>query len=177
MSTHLTVALLTLTRYRRYAPTIDLVLLSHGDLQHSGLYPYAYVHWGLKAPAYTTLPVQAMARIAATEDVEGIRDEQEIGDSVEREKSASPEVSSPTEQQIGTAPEASGSNGQKSTPPEGSGSASPEDQSAESKSPLPKPSKHRYIATLPEVHDAFDSVNVLRYSQPCHLQGKPTTYT
>ncbi len=29
----------------------------------------------------------------------------------------------------------------------------------------------RYIATLQEVHDAFDSVNVLRYSQPCHLQG------
>ena len=46
--------------------------MSHGDLQHTGLYAYAYSRWGLTAPAYTTLPVQAMARIAATEDVEGV---------------------------------------------------------------------------------------------------------
>ena len=64
----------------RSAPTVDLVLLSHGDLPHSGLYAYAHAHWGLTAPAYTTLPVQAMARIAATEDVEGIRDEQQVED-------------------------------------------------------------------------------------------------
>jgi len=56
------------------------VLLSHGDLVHSGLYPYAYSRWGLKATAYSTLPVQAMGKIAAMEDVEGIRDEQDIGD-------------------------------------------------------------------------------------------------
>ena len=56
------------------------MLLSHGDLVHSGLYPYAYSRWGLKATAYSTLPVQAMGKIAAMEDVEGIRDEQDIGD-------------------------------------------------------------------------------------------------
>ncbi|KZT72539.1 cleavage and polyadenylation specificity factor subunit [Daedalea quercina L-15889] len=135
------------------APTVDLVLLSHGDLQHSGLYPYAYAHWGLTAPAYTTLPVQAMARIAATEDVEGIRDEQEFGDAEGREKSSSPEA-------IATAPaEANGSVPTEAMPDNPPGS-------------LSKPAKGRYIATLPEVHDAFDSVNVLRYSQPCHLQGK-----
>ncbi|KAF8897717.1 beta-lactamase-like protein [Infundibulicybe gibba] len=66
---------------RQCAPTIDLVLLSHGDLAHCGLYPYAYSRWGLKAPAYTTLPVQAMGRIAVKEDVEGIRDEEDVGDS------------------------------------------------------------------------------------------------
>ncbi|KAF8076581.1 beta-lactamase-like protein [Lyophyllum atratum] len=65
---------------RECAPTIDLVLLSHGDLAHTGLYPYAYSRWGLKAPAYTTLPVQAMGRIAVSEDVEGIRDEEDVGD-------------------------------------------------------------------------------------------------
>ncbi|KAI0637983.1 beta-lactamase-like protein [Trametes polyzona] len=131
------------------APSVDLVLLSHGDLSHSGLYPYAHAHWGLTAPAYTTLPVQAMARIAATEDVEGIRDEQPVEDTVV--------VSS--------------------------GSASPQDPASPSadkatprpSSPTPSTSrsgKHKYVATLQEVHDAFDSVNVLRYSQPCHLQGK-----
>ncbi|KAF9569085.1 hypothetical protein CPC08DRAFT_654069 [Agrocybe pediades] len=62
----------------RIAPTVDLVLLSHGDLAHCGLYAWAHARWGLKAPAYTTLPVQAMGRIAVTEDVEGIREEEEI---------------------------------------------------------------------------------------------------
>ncbi|TFK71797.1 hypothetical protein BDN72DRAFT_764406 [Pluteus cervinus] len=68
---------------RECAPTIDLVLLSHGDLGHVGLYPYAHAKWNLKAPAYATLPVQAMGRIAVTEDVEGIRDEEDAGDVVE----------------------------------------------------------------------------------------------
>ncbi|KAF5390545.1 hypothetical protein D9757_002618 [Collybiopsis confluens] len=62
------------------APSVDLVLLSHGDLRHSGLYAYAHSRWGLKAPTYTTLPVQAMARIASIEEVEALRDEQDIGD-------------------------------------------------------------------------------------------------
>ncbi|KZT13019.1 uncharacterized protein LAESUDRAFT_719328 [Laetiporus sulphureus 93-53] len=129
---------------REVAPTIDLVLLSHGDLAHSGLYPYAYAHWNLTAPAYTTLPVQAMARIAATEDVEGIRDEQEVVDLEERQKSSHPED-------------------------DDRGSEQP---SRSSQTPPLSSKKGRYIATLQEVHDAFDSVNVLRYSQPCHLQGK-----
>ncbi|PCH41479.1 cleavage and polyadenylation specificity factor subunit [Wolfiporia cocos MD-104 SS10] len=129
------------------APTVDLVLLSHGDLAHSGLYSYAYAHWGLKAPAYTTLPVQAMARIAATEDVEGIRDEQDLGDKEEKkveEKNDTPDA----EGRVSTA-------------------------SSES-TPVPETRhwKGRYVATIQEVHDAFDAVNVLRYSQPCHLQGK-----
>lgn len=78
-----------LTHCLRYAPTIDLVLLSHGDLAHVGLYPYAHARWGLKAPAYATLPVQAMGRIAVTEDVEGIRDEEDVGDIMEVKKDES----------------------------------------------------------------------------------------
>lgn len=62
----------------RVAPTIDLVLLSHGELAHCGLYPWAYSRWGLKAPTYTTLPVQAMGRMAVSEDVEGIRSEIDV---------------------------------------------------------------------------------------------------
>lgn len=54
------------------------MLISHGDLQHSGLYAYAYTHWGLRAPTYTTLPVQAMARVAALEEVEDIRAQEEV---------------------------------------------------------------------------------------------------
>lgn len=68
--------------FARIAPTVDLVLISHGDLAHCGLYPWAHSRWGLKAPAYTTLPVQAMGRIAVTEDVEGLRDEEDFGDEI-----------------------------------------------------------------------------------------------
>ncbi|GBE80027.1 hypothetical protein SCP_0212290 [Sparassis crispa] len=124
------------------APNVDLVLLSHGDLAHSGLYAYAYSHWNLTAPAYTTLPVQAMARIAATEDAEGIRDEQDVGGQDKEQHSASPGTDEPSSD-------------------DASGSTS-----------APRPRSGKYIPTLQEVHDAFDSVNVLRYSQPYHLQGK-----
>ncbi|KAF8204818.1 beta-lactamase-like protein [Pholiota molesta] len=125
---------------QKLAPTIDLVLLSHGDLAHSGLYPYAYSRWGLTAPAYSTLPVQAMGRIAATEDVEGIREEYEVKDPLTETKE--------NDDTTGEQPAAS---------------------------PPPSPttdSKGKYIATVIEVQDAFDSLNTLRYSQPTHLQGK-----
>jgi len=114
-----TLALISPHPFHSCAPTVDLVLLSHGDLAHAGLYAYAHARWGLKAPAYTTIPVQAMARIATLEDVEGTRDEQDVLDE-----------ESPTE------------------------SAS-----------------QKYIATANQVHEAYDAVNTLRYSQPTHLQG------
>jgi cleavage and polyadenylation specificity factor subunit 2 len=121
----------------RCAPTIDLVLLSHGDLAHCGLYPWAYSRWGLKAPAYTTLPVQAMGRIAVTEDVEGIREEEEVIDEPSESQSVDEE-----------------------NPESGDEPLSAQD------------SKRKFIATVIEVQDAFDSCNTLRYSQPTHLQGK-----
>ncbi|KAG1752619.1 beta-lactamase-like protein [Suillus paluster] len=124
---------------RKYAPDIDLVLLSHGDLAHAGLYAYAYSHWDLRAPCYTTLPVQAMARIATMEDVEGIRDEQEV-DVVEEENDESA-IAEGTE-------------------------------SLEPRSPELKNEPKKFVATVQEVHEAFDAVNTLRYSQPTHLQGK-----
>ena len=62
----------------RIAPSIDLVLLSHGDLAHSGLFAYAFARWGLTASTYTTLPVQAMARIAAFEEVTALRMEEDV---------------------------------------------------------------------------------------------------
>ena len=113
------------------------MLLSHGDLAHCGLYPWAYSRWGLKAPAYTTLPVQAMGRIAVTEDVEGLRDEEEV-------------IDEPRE------------------------SHSVDDENVESRDQsLPaKDGKEKFIASVIEVQDAFDSCNTLRYSQPTHLQGK-----
>jgi len=123
----------------RHAPTVDLVLLSHGDLAHCGLYAYAHAHWGLKAPTYTTLPVQAMGRIATTEDVEGIRDEEDVEEKVEKGR-------------------------------EDEGDAM---DTEDFDSPERKAGKGngKYVATLQEVHEAFDSVNTLRYSQPTHLQG------
>lgn len=125
---------------RRIAPTIDLVLLSHGDLAHVGLYPYAYSRLNLKSPAYTTLPVQAMGRIAVTEDVEGVREEEDVADEREHKQE---QVDGITELH------------------------------EDSRSPSPKGNvpKGKYVATLIEVQDAFDSVNTLRYSQPTHLQG------
>ena len=138
----------TLNYSYRIAPSIDLVLLSHGDLAHSGLYPYAYSRWGLKAPAYSTLPVQAMARIAATEEAEGIRDEEDVGNAEE-------EATSKTE------------DGESS---QGASNASQEGQP--DSYPQPRLSKGKYVATPQEVHDSFDAVNTLRYSQPAHLSGK-----
>lgn len=116
------------------APSVDLVLISHGDLLHCGLYAYAYARWNLKAPTYTSLPVQAMGRIAVTEDVEGIRDEQDVGDIPEE-------------------------------------AANAEDNEMDVDRPKTPSHKGRYVATLHEVHEAFDSINVLRYQQPCHLAG------
>ncbi|TRM68110.1 beta-lactamase-like protein [Schizophyllum amplum] len=126
---------------RQHAPNVDLVLLSHGDLQHSGLYPYAYSKWNLKAQTYTTLPVQAMARIAASEDVEGLRDEEDV----DVEGVLVPEAQPVQEQREGQ---------------------------EEERPQIMRKVRGKYVATLQEVQDAFDSVNVLRYSQPCHLQGK-----
>ncbi|KII94901.1 hypothetical protein PLICRDRAFT_33730 [Plicaturopsis crispa FD-325 SS-3] len=127
---------------RDCAATVDLVLLSHGDLAHSGLYPYAYSRWGLKAPAYTTLPVQAMGRIAAAEDIEALRDEEDVGDDQDQQNAR---------------------DGSQSPEREGSSPGSERN---------PGKGKGKYVATLQEVQDAFDSVNTLRYSQPTHLQGK-----
>ncbi|KAG5732051.1 Cleavage and polyadenylation specificity factor subunit 2 [Termitomyces sp. T112] len=127
---------------RDVAPTIDLVLLSHGDLAHTGLYPYAYSRWGLKASTYTTLPVQAMGRIAVTEDVEGLREEEDVGNEKEDKLKLDSDGMDLTDG---------------STPP------SP---------PKKDGKKGKYVATLAEVQDAFDSINTLRYSQPTHLQGK-----
>lgn len=126
----------------RCAPTVDLVLLSHGDLAHSGLYPYAYSRWNLKAPAYSTLPVQAMARIAVAEDVEGIRDEEDVGGDPAGPQDPENE---PEEEQESTAME-----GEVAEENKGTG---------------------KFVATMFEVHEAFDSVNAVRYSQPTHLQG------
>ena len=133
----------------RHAPNIDLVLLSHGDLAHSGLYAYAYSRWGLKAPAYTTLPVQAMGRIAATEDVEGVRDEEEVEDDIPLETDETEDDKPDGEEEMKT----------DEIPVEVT---------------VPRKKVQKYIASLQEVHDAFDSLNVLRYSQPCHLQGWST---
>ncbi|KAI0265838.1 beta-lactamase-like protein [Gloeopeniophorella convolvens] len=133
---------------KEIAPSIDLVLLSHGDLAHSGLYPYAYSRWGLKAPAYSTLPVQAMARIAATEEVEAIRDEEDVG--------GPDENAAPTdEEHLPDAMDVSLDGQPHGDPDSGR-----------------HPVKGKYIATSQEVHDAFDVINTLRYSQPTHLSGR-----
>ncbi|KDQ20588.1 hypothetical protein BOTBODRAFT_100390 [Botryobasidium botryosum FD-172 SS1] len=68
---------------QREAPTIDLVLLSHGDLAHVGLYAYAYTHWGLRAPTYSSLPVQAMGKMAVLEEIGTLRSEQDIDKEVD----------------------------------------------------------------------------------------------
>jgi cleavage and polyadenylation specificity factor subunit 2 len=78
-----------------------------------------------------------MGRIAVTEDVEGIRDEEEVID----EPSESPSVD--------------------------------EENAKSGDEPLSaQDSRRKFIATVIEVQDAFDSCNTLRYSQPTHLQGK-----
>lgn len=79
-----------------------------------------------------------MARIASVEEVEGLRDEQDIGDQFEPIEGDEDSVRSEVE---------------------------------EEKAPKPITKSGKYVATLREVQDSFDSVNTLRYSQPAHLQG------
>ena len=45
------------------APSIDAVLLSHGDMAHLGALPYARANLGLTAPIYATLPVRRMGQM------------------------------------------------------------------------------------------------------------------
>ncbi|KAJ2931622.1 hypothetical protein H1R20_g5346, partial [Candolleomyces eurysporus] len=127
---------------KEVSPLVDLVLLSHGDLAHCGLYPWAYARWGLKAPAYTTLPVQAMGKIAVMEDVDGIRGEIDVGEETDEQQ----------ETEDVEMDEQSKEEGQKPVTSTGA--------------------QGRCIPTVIEVQDAFEAMNTLRYSQPIHLQGK-----
>ena len=79
-----------------------------------------------------------MGRIAVTEDVEGVREEEDVGEEKEHKPGQDDNELH-----------------------EGSRSPSPKRDSP----------KGKYVASLIEVQDAFDSVNTLRYSQPTHLQG------
>ncbi|KAG9118397.1 hypothetical protein FRC07_007107, partial [Ceratobasidium sp. 392] len=63
------------------AQTVDLVLLSHGDIAHVGLFPYAHARHGLRAPAYASLPVQAMGRTAVLDNIESVRAEEAVEES------------------------------------------------------------------------------------------------
>ena len=83
-----------------------------------------------------------MGRIATTQDIEGIRDQEDVGDvirSKDKEDINAMETEGAAESQT---------------------------------KPTPEKTNDKYVANLQEVHDAFDSVNTLRYSQPTHLQGK-----
>ncbi|KAG8749879.1 hypothetical protein FRC12_013176 [Ceratobasidium sp. 428] len=120
------------------AQTVDLVLLSHGDIAHVGLFPYAHARNGLRAPAYASLPVQAMGRTAVLDNIESVRAEE----AVEESPTLDPTLATGLDTALPTF----------GVPPD--------------------PSKKRKIATVKEVNDAFDSLHVLRYSQPAHLQGK-----
>lgn len=86
--------------------------------------------------------MQAVAKIAASEDVEGIRDEEDVDEE---------ELKTEHQDGLGIVDETK--------------SPSPmNDERSKSKN-------GKYVATLREVQEAFESVNTLRYSQPTHLQG------
>jgi len=82
-----------------------------------------------------------MGRIAVTEDIEGIRDEEDVDGKSEVEPDKQKQVTDGIEE-----------------------------ISAESPSFIFNP-KRKFVATTAEVQDAFESINTLRYSQPTHLQG------
>ncbi|CCM05574.1 uncharacterized protein FIBRA_07801 [Fibroporia radiculosa] len=83
-----------------------------------------------------------MARIAAMEDIESIRDEQDFNSQMQAQNQLEMDANS--------------------------GSPMTDDVPES----VTKPRTGTYIATIQDVNEAFDSMNVLRYSQPCHLQGK-----
>jgi len=95
-----------------------------------------------------------MARIAATEEAEGIRDEEDVGGAGEHVSPGSEGDISMEEQDPSNSPQ--------------------ESQLEESPQPELRSRKGKYVATPQEVHDSFDAVNTLRYSQPAHLSGEDT---
>lgn len=60
------------------------MLLAHAELAHLGLYSYAYAHWGLKCPAYATLPVQTLGRLQMLDAVRAWRAEIDVDACVPR---------------------------------------------------------------------------------------------
>lgn len=76
------------------------------------------------------MPVQATARIAAVEEVEGIRAQEDVD--YKHEDSKDVEYSMDVDDNY----------------------------------------KKKFVATLDDVREAYDTVHTLRYSQPAHLQGK-----
>ncbi|KZO94852.1 hypothetical protein CALVIDRAFT_483583 [Calocera viscosa TUFC12733] len=76
----------------RNAPEIDLVLFTHASLPHIGLYAYARARLGLAAPAFATLPVQALGRIAVLDDVESWRAEVDVDNEPTEEYSGDGDV-------------------------------------------------------------------------------------
>jgi cleavage and polyadenylation specificity factor subunit 2 len=47
----------------KYIDRIEVVLLSHSDIAHSGALPYIYGKLGLKADIYATLPVNQKTKL------------------------------------------------------------------------------------------------------------------
>jgi cleavage and polyadenylation specificity factor subunit 2 len=91
-----------------------------------------------------------MARIAATEETDGIRDEEDVGGAEEQ--------AAPSDEGDAHMRDPSHS--------------TQDNQMEEDSLPQPHVPKPKYVATPQEVHDSFDAVNTLRYSQPAHLSGK-----
>eukprot|EP00039_Didymoeca_costata_P020321 m.340836 g.340836 ORF g.340836 m.340836 type:complete len:778 (-) comp19587_c0_seq1:120-2453(-) len=48
---------------KRYAPSVDAVLITYPDLPHMGALPYAVAKLGLQCPIYCTMPVRAMGEL------------------------------------------------------------------------------------------------------------------
>jgi cleavage and polyadenylation specificity factor subunit 2 len=90
-----------------------------------------------------------MARIAATEETDGIRDEEDVGGADEQ-----------------AAPSDGGDVHMRDP-----SHSTQDNQMEEDSHPQPHAPKLKYVATPQEVHDSFDAVNTLRYSQPAHLSG------
>ena len=95
-----------------------------------------------------------MARIAATEEADSIRDEEDVGGAEEQavpSNEGDAHMRDPSH-------------------------STQDNQMEEDSPPQPDVPKLKYVATPQEVHDSFDAVNTLRYSQPAHLSGENTRH-
>jgi len=77
----------------RISPSIDVLLLTHSQLPHLGLYAYARAHWGLQCATYATFPVQTMGRLTMLEALQSWSAEVDL-------KHAEPRRYLPTEAEI-----------------------------------------------------------------------------
>lgn len=139
------------------APRIQLVLLSHSTLHHTGLYAYARARLGLQCPAYATLPTSSMGRLTTLEAAASIAAECDLTALDKRPPVVSKRKTADVASKL------------KSENDGATISVKQEDD--EPATSVAQEVRDRCVPTRLEIDEAFESLRTLRYLQPTILEG------